>query len=349
MARIVIELTNRCNLSCHHCFEERHAASGDLPMEIIDKVLLEGQLCKVKHLSFTGGEPTLHREFGDIIRRLCSFEYTFSFVSNGSTFPHIYPLLIEHKRFFRGATFSLDGARQQTHDRLRGEGSFRQVMRAASICVVKNLPFSLNMVLTSQNRHEIAEMVDLARKLGSGGVRFGHLMPTPDTALRGLDLSAGERREAEAEVWRLKEESGLPVGMAPGYYSSSPFFACGPLELEEYNLDYLGNLTLCCQLSGYSGAVRSGDFIGSLREMSLVEACTRFSQRVATYLADKRLRVSRGEFDELDHFPCWYCVKYLGKVQDSNTLVWHTRTKAYENSKGGERHGRIETSTTSQS
>jgi hypothetical protein len=93
-----------------------------------------------------------------------------------------------------------------------------------------------------------------------------------------------------------------------------PFFSCAPLELEEYNLDYRCNLTLCCQLSGYAGGTSGTDVIGNLRELSLAEAVARFHQRVAIYLADKRERVRRGAFGELDHFPCWYCVQYLDKV-----------------------------------
>ena len=170
------------------------------------------------------------------------------------------------------------------------------------------------MVLTAQNRNEIGEMVSLAERLGSGGVRFGHLMPTPETALRKLDLSPEERRELESEIWRLKESASIPVGMAPGYFSEFPFFPCGPLKLEEYNLDYKGNLTLCCQLSGHSGQNGGTDIIGNLNELSLTEACERFHLRVATYLADKRDKFKRGEFSELDHFPCWYCLKYLGKT-----------------------------------
>ena len=34
MTRLVIELTNRCNLRCQHCFAERHATTGDLPLTI---------------------------------------------------------------------------------------------------------------------------------------------------------------------------------------------------------------------------------------------------------------------------------------------------------------------------
>ena len=273
MARLVIELTNRCNLSCFHCFDERHAATGDLPLELIEKVLREGKRCGIEQLSFTGGEPTIHRRFEEIIERVSAAGYRFSFVSNGTSFPKIYPLLLKHRGCFLGVTFSLDGAREETHDGLRGKGSYRGVMRAASICILKKLPFTLNMVLTAQNRNEISEMVCLAERLGSAGVRFGHLMPTQKTMLRQLDLSPQERREVESEIWRLKKSDSIPVGIAPGYFSEAPFFPCGPLELEEYNLDYNGNLTLCCHLSGNSGINQAADVMGNLHEMSLAEAC----------------------------------------------------------------------------
>ena len=324
MARLVIELTNRCNLRCQHCFEERHAATEDLSLEVIEKVLLEGKACGIDHLSFTGGEAPIHPHFGEIISRVCEAGYTFSFVSNGVNFLQIYPLLLIYRKWFRGVTFSLDGAREQTHDWQRGKGSYRRVMQAASICVVKEIPFTFNTVLTARNRHEIADVVWLAARLGGGGVRFGHLMPTPETALRRLDLSPQERRQVEAEIWRLQTISQVPVAMAPGYFSESPFFPCAPLELKEFNLDYRGNLTLCCQLSGYSGTNQGVDVMGHLHEVSLAEACDRFRRQVAKYLADKQDKVNRGEFTELDHFPCWYCVNYLGKVRSPMSPPQHS-------------------------
>ena len=313
MGRIVVELTNRCNLRCNHCFTERHAATGDLSLEIIDKLLGEGKSCGIDHLAFTGGEPAIHQQFPEIIHRVCKAGYTFSCVSNGINFSHIYQLLLLHCQCFTGVTFSLDGAKEETHDRLRGKGSYRRVMQAVSISVLKDLPFTFNMALTAQSWHEIGEMVRMAGQLGSSGLRFAHLMSTPETARHGLDLSPSQRREVEAEIWALQKSAKVPVGMAPGYFSASPFFPCAPLELKEFNLDYQGNLTLCCQLSGLSGANQGTDVMGNLPELSLMELCNRFRQRVSKYLADKQKRVSLGEFSELDHFPCLYCVKYLRK------------------------------------
>jgi MoaA/NifB/PqqE/SkfB family radical SAM enzyme len=315
MARLVVELTNRCNLHCQHCYEERHAATGDLSLEILEQVLQEGKSCGIDHLAFTGGEPTIHRQFAEIIARVGAAGYTFSFVSNGVNFPQIYPLLHRHRQWLKGVTFSLDGAREQTHDWQRGQGSYRRVLRAISICTVKEIPFNLNITLTARNRHEVAGMVRLAERLGSHRLRFGHLMPTPETALRQLDLSPHERREVEEEIWSLRKSVAVRVGMAAGYFSDSPFFSCSPLALQEFNLDYRGNLTLCCNLSGYAEAPSTTDVIGNLREMTLAEGCARFRQRVERYVADKRIQAERGALSALDHFPCWYCVKYLGKVE----------------------------------
>jgi MoaA/NifB/PqqE/SkfB family radical SAM enzyme len=225
-------------------------------------------------------------------------------------------------------TFSLDGVREATHDRLRGWGSYRQVMRAASLCMVMDLPFTLNMVLTAHNRHEVTEMVELAARLGSAGVRFGWLMPTPETAQRGLDLPPQERRAVEAEIWQLCQGAPVAVGLAPGYFSASPFFPCAPLTLQEYNLDYRGDLTLCCHLSGYAGGTPGTDEVGNLHELSLAEAVDRFHRRVATYQADKQAKVSRGEFGGLDHFPCWYCVQYLDKVPGLTRIPYHPWAQA---------------------
>ena len=346
MKRLVIELTNRCNLRCLHCFDERHAGTGDLPLEILEKVLREGKSCGIDTLSFTGGEPTIHRRFRAIIRRLCEAGYCFGFVSNGTNFPRIYPLLLRYRDGFKGVTFSLDGAREETHDRLRGKGSYRQVMRAASICVFKDIPFTLNMVLTTQNRQEVEAMVRLGAQLGSKAVRFGHLMGTRETAMRGLDLTPQERLEVEAEIWRLKEPAPILVTMAAGYFSESPLFFCAPLELEELNLDYNGNVTLCCHLSGYPGSSRGADYIGNLREISLAEAMERSQRLVDAYLAEKRERVGRGEFSRLDHFPCWYCLKYFAKVSWLKNFPdhsWAHETDAVEGS--NDDHAGAESST----
>ena len=69
MARIVIELTNRCNLRCQHCFSGRHGGRDDLPLELLQDVLDEAKTHGFDHLTFTGGDPTIHPHFTEVLRR----------------------------------------------------------------------------------------------------------------------------------------------------------------------------------------------------------------------------------------------------------------------------------------
>jgi MoaA/NifB/PqqE/SkfB family radical SAM enzyme len=320
MARIVLELTNRCNLRCRHCYDERHAATGDVPCSIVEAVLRDASRCGIDHLCFSGGEPTLHRRFQTIVERVCEEGYTFSLVTNGVNFQTVSRLLARHRRRLHGVTFSVDGADEATHDRLRGPGSYRQVMRAAAVAVARDLPFTFNCVLTRENRDQVEPMIEIAARLGSRGIRFGHLMFTAETD-PALVLSPAGRRDVEGIIWGLKARAPVPVAMAPGYFSESPFFPCGPLELQELHVDHRGNLTFCCHLSGYDGPNAGKDVIGSLAGMSLVEACEQFRARVAEYLSDKRERVRLGTLTETDHFPCWYCVKHMGKGPDATAVA----------------------------
>jgi hypothetical protein len=75
------------------------------------------------HLCFTGREATLPQHFSDIGERTDAAGYAWSSVSNGSTFPRLVPLLVHAHPWFRDVTFSLDGAREATHDRLRRPGA----------------------------------------------------------------------------------------------------------------------------------------------------------------------------------------------------------------------------------
>jgi organic radical activating enzyme len=62
----MIDITNRCNLKCKYCY---HAA-GDTDRTVDDVV---SEAIEHRHLApiiLTGGEPTLHPDFGTIIERL---------------------------------------------------------------------------------------------------------------------------------------------------------------------------------------------------------------------------------------------------------------------------------------
>jgi MoaA/NifB/PqqE/SkfB family radical SAM enzyme len=313
MGKIVLELTNRCNLSCQHCFSGRHGGRDDLPLEILDGILAEARDSGFDHLSFTGGEPTIHPQFAEIVRRTCEAGYRFGFNSNGRNFVDLYPSLLPYRDPLTVITFSLDGATEETHDRLRGRGSYRRVMQAVSVCVVQRLPFTFNMVVTRHNRHELERMAETAIRLGGRGLRFGHLMPAPVTTALEYDLTPWERKVVEAEIHGLRRRHPIRIGMAPGYHTTD-LFPCAPLQEQELNVDCHGNVTKCCHLSGHGDGVGQRDVIGNLRDMGFAEAHRRFLSENEGFRRQKLSHVTNGGFQDSDFFPCWYCSLFYEKV-----------------------------------
>ena len=313
MARVVIELTNRCNLSCEHCFSGRHGGKDELPLDLFAKILAEAKACGFDHLSFTGGEPTIHRQFSEILRMTCRDGYRFSLVTNGWNLAKRHSDLLSHRDHLEVVTFSMEGATESTHDDVRGKGSFRRLLQAISVCVVRDVPFTINMVVSGHNRHELEEAADLATRLGSRGLRFGHLMPSPLTTARGFDLTPWEHKVVEAEIWAFRSKFPIPISMAPGYHTTDPF-PCAPLQMQELNVDCRGNLTKCCHLSGHGDGVGRDDVIGSLAEMSFSIAYSRLVRENEAFHRAKSQRLSDGHFQDTDFFPCWYCSLKYEKV-----------------------------------
>lgn len=313
MSRIVIELTNRCNLRCQHCFSGRHGGKDDLPLAVLQRVLAEARACGFDHLTFTGGDPTIHPQFEEVIRRTVEAGYWFSFVTNGFNFVQTYPKLLPYQHRLKQITFSLDGAIEATHDALRGKGSYRRVLQAMSVCNALHIPFSNNLVVTRHNRHELAQAARLAAQLGSKGLRFGHLMHSPLTTAQGSDLSPAERKVADAEIRELKRSAELPIGLAPGLHTTD-LFPCTPLQLQEVNISCQGFLTKCCHLSGHGGVVGQGDVVGDLQTMTFAEGMAVLTEANRVFKEEKLKRLKRGEFRDADYSPCWYCSNYFEKL-----------------------------------
>ncbi len=331
--KIIIELTNRCNLHCLHCFTGRHGGRDDLPLTILRHILDEAKAHGFEHINFTGGDPTVYRpadrqrarlaeeqelqrsgnSFSEAIRLTCEAGYRFSFNTNGWNFAQTHSQILPYRDHLEVITFSLDGASEESHDQMRGKGSYRRVLQAMSICVVHDLPFTVNMVIAAHNRHELAQMAQLTHKLGSRGLRIGHLMPSPITTEMGFDLSPWERKLVEAEIHELRRQLPYPIAMAPGYHTTD-LFPCTALHLQEVNIDCFGNLTTCCHLSGHGNGAGEEDIMGNLQLMSFTEGYHKLIAENKRFRQAKHARLADGAFQDTDFFACWYCSNEYKKV-----------------------------------
>ena len=125
-ARVVaFHLTDRCNLNCQHCLRDPGLQPLDLPVALIERVLDQAKtVYAVDHVALTGGEPTLHPAFFDVVDAIAAREMTWNMVTNGSQMRFLLDGFAE-KPSRRAALsmldFSLDGATEAVHDTIRGE------------------------------------------------------------------------------------------------------------------------------------------------------------------------------------------------------------------------------------
>lgn len=328
---IGLETTNRCNYACIHCLRADIAPRKDLPpdlqhvlgprnprrdipLELVDKIIDEARPFNIPYVSFTGGEPTLHPQFKEIVRMFGEAGYKIMMVTNGTHFEKTYEAISSYRDRLHGFYFSMDGATAETMDFIREKNSFRRSLQAISICRVKRLPFFMQMVVTACNRHEIEAFVRLASKLGASKATFAPVQPTLQTTHKRMNLAPQEWYEIKQEISELKKLYNITITPAIGFPEDSPWTKCDSLKMRALYIDCLGNLTFCCQLSDYGdGHVRT-DVIANLAEVSLFEAYSKYVAMIASYQQEKLRRFKNNELTDCDAFPCWYCAKYFKKV-----------------------------------
>jgi len=142
-------VTARCNLKCKYCnvwnLKEQELKTGQI-LRVIEELSWMG-ICKIQ---FTGGEPLLRDDIGQMVDCCKEHGISTSINSNGL----MVPKMIDALRNLDILCLSLDGPKS-THDYLRGEGSFDSVIEAANIAKDKKIKLRFVTVLSNVNLGDI--------------------------------------------------------------------------------------------------------------------------------------------------------------------------------------------------
>lgn len=128
MVEIYFIITSRCNLHCSFCIRKNLSKYDDIMIEdamsVIDKLSHDFPL---SNLIITGGEPTLHNNFFEIVEYACNRFSKVIINSNGMFSKDTSDGLKKYLQANLYIQFSLDGS-ELIHDSLRGLGSFKHVL-----------------------------------------------------------------------------------------------------------------------------------------------------------------------------------------------------------------------------
>lgn len=170
--------TIKCNFRCKQC-DFRKIRREELNTDQFKSILFDARAWLGPfYLSICGGEPFTRKDVLGLVRFSNKLGVVTEVITNGS----LVDRRLAKKIVLSGLdkiTFSLDGARPETHDYLRGfKGSFNRVTKAITILqdLSLNLNISINTTIMGANLDELEDLVDMALKYNLNGVFFRGLM-----------------------------------------------------------------------------------------------------------------------------------------------------------------------------
>ena len=221
------ELTYACNLACVHCLsssgrrDPRELSTAEC-MAVIDEL----ERMQVFYVNVGGGEPTVRRDFWELVDYAVEHHVGVKFSTNGAriTPPRSPPA--SPSTDYVDVQVSLDGATASVNDRVRGPGSY-----GTAIGAMENLAqagfagFKLSVVVTRENVPQLDAFKELADGFGAQ-LRLTRLRPSG----RGADvwdrLHPTAAQQRELYEWLLNHGDSVLTGDSffhlGGYGASLP-------------------------------------------------------------------------------------------------------------------------------
>lgn len=165
-----IELTNTCNLNCTHCYKE---ANSSKPSHI--------DLCKLEELlsflnsnnlsiTLTGGEPTIHKSFEEIVA-LCAKFGNVDLVTNGLMLKNISSTTLKKLNLIGISLYGIDNLSYEINTGIKN--GFSMLIQATEHLHSIGKNFILTIVLDREKIHNLEKYIDVAEKLGASNFQIG--------------------------------------------------------------------------------------------------------------------------------------------------------------------------------
>jgi len=162
-----VELTGRCNLACPVCFADANQASGDLPFEqaVATLTRLRAQRpAPAFAVQFTGGEPTVHPQFLEIVASARQMGFThIQAASNGLKLADPDFALRAREAGLQYVYLQMDGVSDDVFLRVRGRellGTKLAVLESARKAGLRVI--FVPTIIRGVNDHQIGDLFRLA-------------------------------------------------------------------------------------------------------------------------------------------------------------------------------------------
>ena len=259
-----LQITNRCNLRCRHCYIDTNSISSKLSLRGIQRrsnlkkeiatpfwlamtdkditsekvkaselsvtkiknILKEFEAMQGLRVLITGGEPLLHGRFKEINSILPDFFLRKILFTNG--------LLLNKKMLgnlnVNEIQVSIDGM-EKAHDSLRGKGTFRRAMRSINLAMDSGFEVSVSTMVHQKNLRDFNKMENLFKKIG-----------IKDWTVDVPCITGRLKKNTEFQLLPQQGGKYLKYGYSGGIHSGEKGFGCG---LHLMSISASGKISKC--------------------------------------------------------------------------------------------------------
>jgi len=250
----MVEIADRCNEACVHCYQVQ-GQKGELSTAEWLRIFDELHALGVMFLTISGGEPTLRKDFLELVRYARQLRFAVKVYSNALNIDE--SMARELGRLaVQEVQISLYSQRAEVHDRVtRVPGSFEQVVSAVKHLRASGVKVLLKSPLMKLNAAEYSEYVHFVTSLGADYALDPNLSPREDGDLGPTQFRIGKQEYLAVKRdprFARRREPQRPDGAREG--SRKPCGACNGNVHIEAN----GEMRPCTQWNVPTGQALKG-------------------------------------------------------------------------------------------
>lgn len=186
---VYLYITEACQLRCEHCYMgERLDRALKMPLQQIVDTLATWRRLGGSKLTLLGGEPTLHPAYCDAIRMSRQLGYEHVITTTNAQKPALKKFRQLEPEDFAYVQVSMDGGSRETHDAIRGAGTFDIALDTTAELTYRGFDTRIICTVNKANQGDVLELLKLADALDASLVKF-HVFSTIGTGHGNADIA----------------------------------------------------------------------------------------------------------------------------------------------------------------